>query len=308
MRVLFVRREATYRLSVPGAEIVEARPGEEPGGDFDALIGARIPPEILDRYPSLRFVLIPFAGIPPQDLETVSKRPRLTLLNSHYNAPYVAEHAFSMLLALAKKIVLADRRLRLGDWTVRNEQSMTLRGATCGIVGFGAVGRRIDRLAQAFEMRTRAVRRAGDGEIPGAEGLPDLLRQSDAVFISAPLTADTRGMIGKEELALLKPGAALVNVARADIVQEEPLYLALRENRISAAIDAWYSYPGARDGRFHFPSRFPFHQLDNVVLSPHRSAHAEEAERARMEDLARQIGDLASGRPPSNVVDCSRGY
>lgn len=299
------------RSLVPGASVVECRPGDSPDGDYEVFIGSRLRGGILDRYGSLRYVIVPFAGILPADRDVMLARPRLTLLNSHFNAPYVAEHAWGLLLALVKKIVQGDRELRKHNWSIRYAEpsSAILRGGTCGIVGMGAIGKEIAVLARAFGMRVAGIKREPEGEIAGPSELPRLLRESDAVFLCVPSTPETRGMIGRAELELMKPGAALVNIARAEVVDEEALFAALKENRIGAALDVWYSYPPTPEARSHHPpSRFPFGELDNVVLSPHRSSSVLEGDRARMEDLARLVSAIRDGRSPGNVVDLARGY
>ncbi|MBI3271794.1 MAG: hypothetical protein HYZ53_22575 [Planctomycetes bacterium] len=297
---------------VAGAVVVAARPADPPpAGDFDVVIGARFAAETLDRYPSLRFVLVPFAGVPLVDRETVFARPRLTLLNSHWNAPFVAEHAWALFLALVKHLVPCDRAFRLGDWSPRHggAESGVLRGRTCGIVGLGAVGRHLARFAEAFGMPVLATRRADGGTGGGLSTLHRLLAEADVVFVCVPLTTETRGLLGARELALMKPGAALVNVARGEVVDEDALYHALSAQRIVAALDTWYSYPPTEEARArHFPSRLPFHELDTALLSPHRAAHVAGGEEARLEDVARILAELAAGRTPQNVVDRALGY
>jgi phosphoglycerate dehydrogenase-like enzyme len=315
-RVLFQVREGYegdfdyLRSLVPGVTIVTAKPGEEPHGDFEVVIGAWFEGELLDRYPALAYVVVPFAGVPVQDRELVLARPKLTLVNSHFNAPYAAEHAWGLLLAVVKKIVHADREMRRGNWAIRYADAgiTVLRGSTCGIVGYGAVGRELARLARAFEMRVLAIRRTPDGVTGGPGDLLRLLEQSDAIFLSVPLTCETKGMIGARELERMKPGSVLINIARGEIVDEEALFTALKERRISAALDTWYSYPRTQEAQAHFPSKLPFHELDSVVMSPHRSAAVLEGDQARMEDLGRILREIQADRRPPNIVDPLRGY
>lgn len=116
-------------------------------------------------------------------------------------------------------------------------------------------------------------------------------------------------MIGARELARMKPGAVLINIARGEIVDEEALFTALKARRICAALDTWYSYPRTQEAQaHHFPSKLPFHELDSVVMSPHRSATILEGDQARMEDLGRILREIQAGRRPPNIVDPLRGY
>jgi phosphoglycerate dehydrogenase-like enzyme len=131
--------------------------------------------------------------------------------------------------------------------------------------------------------------------------LPELLTKSDAVVLSAPLTAETEGMIGAAELRGMKATAVLVNVGRGPLVSERALYEALRDREIAgAAIDVWYSYPVA--GSTAEPSRYPFGELDNVLLTPHVSGLTAETYRGRIGDIVANISRLASGERLENVV------
>ena len=130
--------------------------------------------------------------------------------------------------------------------------------------------------------------------------------------MALPLTDQTRGLIGERELALLPPSAVLVNVGRGPVVDEGALYRSLKEGRLLAAgLDVWYNYPADEAAMANTPpSAYPFGELANVVLSPHRGGFAQEegARRARMDDLAETINALARGEPARNRVDLNEGY
>ncbi|MBN1262487.1 MAG: hydroxyacid dehydrogenase, partial [Anaerolineae bacterium] len=176
----------------------------------------------------------------------------------------------------------------------------------------------------ALGMRVLAVRRRlhpGDdpARIFPVTALHDLLPRADVLIIAVPHTDETTGLIGAAELALLPPKAILVNVARGPVVEQGALYRALREGRLHAAgLDVWYRYPsgqdagyGAANARAHTPpADYPFHELDNVVMSPHRAGglHTEAVERARMDDLAQLLNAAARGEPLPNPVGVERGY
>jgi phosphoglycerate dehydrogenase-like enzyme len=158
-----------------------------------------------------------------------------------------------------------------------------------------------------------------DVETHPPEALHALLPTAEALIIALPHTPETDGLIGAEELALLPPRAVLVNVARGPIVEQQALYEALRDGRLHAAgLDVWYNYPsgkdagyGAGDARAHTPpADYPFHELDNVVMSPHRAGglHTDATERDRMEHLARLLNAAARGETMPNRVDLGLGY
>ena len=225
-----------------------------------------------------------------------------------------------ILFAAAKTIVPADRTFRRHDWRSRYDGTPTLilDGKTALILGLGAIGARIAAICRALCMDVHAVRRRPDLPHPAyvtvhpLDALQAILPQADVLLIALPLTPETEGLIGKRELGLLRPSTVLVNVSRGAIVDEEAVYFALSEQRIAAAgIDVWYRYPSIPEERENTPpSRFPFHELDNVVMSPHRGGayRMEELEKQRMRDLAVTLNAIERGEPVPHRVDVRAGY
>ncbi len=291
----------------------------DPAG-FHVLISGSAKREHLAASPQLHTVIVPWAGIPVvlRDL-LQAEFPHLALYNLHHNAPPVAELAMALLLAAAKRIVPLDQALRRDDWTPRYEPSraMLLEGKTALVLGYGAIGRLVARACRGLGMQVLATRcspqTASDEyahEIHSSAALPDLLPRAHALIICLPLTPETEGLLGEKELRLLPAGAVLVNIGRGPIVQEQALYEALRDGHLGAAgLDVWYNYPQDEEARSHTPpSKFPFHELDNVVLSPHRGGSTMETGRLRMAALAELLNALARGEEPANRVDLQRGY
>ncbi len=291
----------------------------DPAG-FHVLISGSAKREQLAASPQLHTVIVPWAGIPVvlRDL-LQAEFPHLALYNLHHNAPPVAELAMALLLAAAKRIVPLDQALRRDDWTPRYEPSraMLLEGKTALVLGYGAIGRLVARACRGLGMQVLATRcspqTASDEyahEIHSSAALPDLLPRAHALIICLPLTPETEGLLGEKELRLLPAGAVLVNIGRGPIVQEQALYEALRDGHLGAAgLDVWYNYPQDEEARSHTPpSKFPFHELDNVVLSPHRGGSTMETGRLRMAALAELLNALARGEEPANRVDLQRGY
>src|SRR5439155_23288140 len=135
----------------------------------------------------------------------------------------------------------------------------------------------------------------------GPETLDDVLRRADYLAVTLSLNDQTRGLLGARELALLKPSAVLVNVARAEIVDEDALYRALLEQRIAAAaLDVWYQYPKSAEPTF--PAMRPFHELANVLMTPHLSGWTEGMLEARATLIAENIQRTARGEPPLNRI------
>ena len=232
-----------------------------------------IPPQEYPRLQQVTFIQIlsagadhmPFADLPPHIL--VASNP------GAYAAP-MAEHVMAMTLALAKRLLIEHQKLKNGEFDQFTPNRM-LSGLTAGILGFGGIGRATARLMRAFGMRIYALNQSGksaeSAEFIGTlHDLEHVLRASDVVVISLPLTKATRGVIGKNELAWMKQDAILVNVARGAILDEEALYTHLKNHpAFMAGIDAWWTEPFIH-GTFRM--EYPFLDLPNVLGSPHNSA------------------------------------
>jgi phosphoglycerate dehydrogenase-like enzyme len=129
-------------------------------------------------------------------------------------------------------------------------------------------------------------------------------------MVTLPLTDETRGLIGEREIGLMPKNSVLVNIGRGPVVEQEALYHALKSGKLhSAGIDVWYNYPPDEEARAHTPpADFPFHELDNIVMSPHRGGGASEVEILRMAHLANLLNAAARGDQIPNQVDLKRGY
>jgi phosphoglycerate dehydrogenase-like enzyme len=281
------------------------------------LVAGRIERKHLEASSKLRAVIVPFAGVPQQVRELFAEFPEVALHNLHHNAAPTAEAAVGLLLAAAKSLVPIDAAFRKHDWRPRYAmgRSVPLAGKTALVLGLGAIGRRVARALRGLGMTVIATRRSGAAdesadEVHGRDALADLLPRAAAVIVCLPTTDETTGLLGKEQLALLPQDAVLVNVARGPVVDEEALYEALRDRRLFAAgLDVWYSYPEEKEARANTPpSAFPFHELDNVVMSPHRAAHVEDTEPSRMRHLAELLLAAARGEEIPNRVDLTLGY
>jgi phosphoglycerate dehydrogenase-like enzyme len=289
--------------------------------EFHLLVAGRPERTHLAASQNLRAVIVPWSGIPEPTSELMHEFPRIALHNLHHNALPVAEQAIALLLAASKFLVPMDRSLRSGDWRPRYgpNPSLLLDGRGALVVGFGAIGQKVARLCLGLGMRVRAVsRRASAEHVEPADGvlvadvhqLHDLLPLAQALILCLPLTPETTGIIGERELNLLPPGAVLVNVGRGPTVDEAALYRALRDGRLLAAgLDVWYNYPPDEAARScTMPSDYPFHELPNVVMSPHRAGGSTDTERLRMDHLAELLNAAARGEPMPNKVDLATGY
>ncbi len=304
----------------PNVEVTVGETLPEPAG-FEILVAGRPEPEHVAASRALRTVIVPWAGLPPETRDLAVKH-ELAVHNLHHNAGNVAEMTLGLLLAATQRLVPADRALRAGDWRIRYldvNPAMLLGGKTALVLGYGAIGTRVAAALRALGMTVLATKAdpatvppdcPDEVHPPGA--LHELLPQATALVVCLPSTRHTRGLIGEAELALLPRPAALVNVGRGDVVDERALYEALRSGALHCAgLDVWTQYPTDEPSRANTPpSPFPFHELDNVVLSPHRGGayNVADTERLRMAALAELLNAAAAGRPMSNAVDLDRGY
>ncbi len=179
-------------------------------------------------------------------------------------------------------------------------------GKTLGLVGYGHIGRAVTERAKAFGMHVRAVCNSGVAPKADWAGRPtqlgELLPLADFLVIACPLTEQTRSLIGAAQLALMKSTAVLINIGRAQIVEEEALYQALAQRRLAGAtLDVWYDYP-APDRPDAHPSRFPFAQLDNVHCTAHSSAWTRELFDRRYAFIGANLKRLRHRLPLQNVI------
>ncbi|MDH3591690.1 MAG: hydroxyacid dehydrogenase [Planctomycetota bacterium] len=262
-------------------------------------------PDLVDRLAALRAIVIPYAGVPKRTRELVAARGGLALHNLHHNAVPTAETAVALMLAAAKSVVPIDRALRAHDWRPRYalRHDLLCDGATTVVLGAGAIGSHIGKLCTGLGMNAVPVRR-GDGA-----NWRERIANASALFVSVPWTEQTEGMVDAAALAQLPDGCIVVNVSRGPVIDEDALYQQLSQGRLSAALDVWWNYPQDEDAREHTPpANHPFHELDNVVMSPHRAGHCDGIERLRAQHLARLLDAAVRGEEMPNRVDLERGY
>jgi D-3-phosphoglycerate dehydrogenase len=216
------------------------------------------------------------------------------------NSVSVAEHALALLLSLAKRFHACGRAVAAR--TIGAPTGLELAGKTLGIIGLGASGSELARMAIALGMKVMASRaRPAEPvalaiDVRGPDELHRILAASDFISLHAPLNERTRGMIGRNELRLMKPSAYLINIARAALVDYEALRDALRDNAIAgAAADVFWSEPAD-------PSD-PILALENFVLTPHVAGFSDASIRQVVEVIADNIRRLARGEPLANVAN-----
>ncbi|WP_324753368.1 C-terminal binding protein [Roseovarius sp. Pro17] len=258
---------------------------------------------VIDAAPNLRGIVKYGVGIDAIDIPAAKARG-ITVVNiPEYAEETVAEGAFALMIALARKLIPLDRKMRADGWAWPEPTWMgnDIAGKTIGIVGFGKIGRSMARMCgQGFRANVIAYSPhtpASDMEAVGVtrcETLLDLLAQADIISIHCVLNANTHHLIGEAELRAMQPHAHLINVSRGAIVDEAALVRALQEGWIAGAgLDVFSDEPLRRDG--HMIS--PLFEMDNVILSPHLTFYTAEAmERLERETLER-CNEMIEGRP-----------
>ncbi|MFW5972672.1 MAG: 2-hydroxyacid dehydrogenase [Bacteroidota bacterium] len=310
-----VRRYLEARL--PSVAVQAVHDNSAPTDEVAVIVGSSGLSGLLERLPSVRLVHIPWAGAETV-VPIVRMHPGILLTNSHANSCATAQYGVAMLLALTNRLIDSHRTVAEGRWPSRGEipPSVPLRGKTAGILGAGHIGRNAAQILAGFGMRITGMRRAGGSPSPPFEkmypssDLEALIAESDVLFIALPATSETAGLVGRKQFEMMHDETFLVNVGRGAIVDEVPLFEALEAGKIAgAALDVWYDYhPVSNDQGRAFPYTLPFHELPNVVLSPHRAGHTFSAP-TDFDDFIENIHRLLRGRSDLvNLIDTTRGY
>ena len=250
--------------------------------------------EALAQAPNLRMISILGTGTDNVDLEAAARRGVVVTNTPGVGAPSVAELSLGLMLAVTRAIPQSDARLRAGTW--QHVEGPELEGKTLGLLGLGLIGQRFARLGQGLGMRVIGWSWRQDPERAAAAGVElverdELFRQADVVSIHLRNSPEARGLVGRRELALMKPTAYLINTARAAIVDQDALVEALRERRIAGAgLDVFLQEPLP-------PEANPFKDLDNVVLMPHAGAVTREANARSRKMPVDNIIAFLEGRP-----------
>ena len=268
------------------------------------LLTDRVDAALLDSAPRLRIVSNMAVGHDNIDVAAATARGVLVANTPGVLTETTADFAFALLLAAARRVVEGDRLARSGGWRTWHPSFLLgydVHGATLGIVGLGAIGRAVARRARGFAMRLLYFDNQRRPELEAeldARFVPldTLLRESDLVTLHVPLTTETRHLIGRRELGLMKPSAILVNTSRGGVVDQQALCEALRSRSIAGAgLDVAEVEP--------VPAGDPLLDLDNLTLTPH-VASASVATRTRMADMAADaILSVLRGEKPANLVN-----
>lgn len=299
-------------LDIPGLELVKTTSPEELAAEIgDAEVFYGFPSaDVLARGKALKWIQSPSAGV--NFLQTMPELVQSDILLTNTrgaHGPSIGEHTFALLFALTRHLdrCLSAQGERRWAWSDIYYTSHEIYQRTMGIIGYGAIGRSVAQRARGFEMNVLAVDAHPDPDAPfvdevwGMDRLPDLLRQSDVVVVSAPLTDASYHLLGEKELALMKPEAYLIVVSRGGIVEENALAAALTSGAIAGAgIDVAEVEPLSADS--------PLWDAPNLIISPHTAGDSSEKEQRCVQILRENLVRYAAGDTLVNVVDKARGY
>lgn len=272
----------------------------------DAMVSLRFGPEEAARFEP-RLLHLPGAGADAVDFGLLDRS--CTVCNVYEHEIPVAEYVLAAILNHATgypDMVRGFTSAGFGRAYASRRQHAEIHGKILGLIGYGHIGSLVARRAQAFGMQVHAVSRSG--RAPGADradtiaSLHAMLRTADFVVIACPLTDQTRGLIGRAELAAMKPTAVLINIGRAAVVDEDALYDALAQRHIGGAtLDVWYQYPTA-EAPDTLPARHSFESLPNVHCTVHSCAWTHEMIQRRLMLIAANLKRLYLGEPLLNVI------
>ena len=306
------------RVGKGGLDLLAATPGVEivnvagKGGDTlaQALASAhalivrsetRVTADLLTRAPHLRVVARAGTGVDTIDVAAATRRGIAVMNTPGANTVSAAEHAFGLLLALVRHIPGAAEAMRRGEWDRKRFEGTELRGKTVGIIGLGRIGGHVAQIARAFGMTVVAhdpflhAERAIELGVR-LQSLDQLLRTADVITLHVALTEETRHLINAERLALMKPGAVLINTARGELVDEQALADAITAKRIAgAAIDVFGVEP--------LPAESPLRGLDRVILTPHLAASTAEAQERVAQEVCVAVRDALLDGDYSSAIN-----
>ncbi len=280
--------------------------------DADAAFSASINRDAFASLPRLQWVQSSAAGVGSM-MGPALAASRVVLTSARgVRARAIAEHVIGVTIALARQLPLAIRRQLEHRWALDELESsastFTLQGRTMGIIGLGSIGLEVARLAAPFGMRVVGTRKRADLPLPehvhavmSPGQLPELLGQSDVVVLSAPLTPDTKQLIGRDAVDRMRRGALLVNVGRGKLIDDGEVIAALKDGRLGgAALDVFTKEP--------LDPESPYWDLPNVIVTPHTSGAMEDYWTPLVDLFAENLRRFEAGQPLLNVVDKQAGY
>lgn len=272
-------------------------------GEYEALMvrsQTQVTNKIIEAGKKLMIIGRAGVGIDNIDVEAATQRGIVVVNAPTGNTISAAEHTIALMMALARQIPLANASLKSGKWERSKFMGIEVRGKTLGVIGLGNIGSEVARRARGMEMKVLgfdpfvSADRAAQLEVKVAT-LEQIYKEADFITVHIPLNAQTKGLIGEKEFALMKPTTRLINCARGGIIEEALLARMVAEKKIAgAAIDVFSKEPMTDS---------PLFKVDNIIVTPHLGASTEEAQVTAARDVAEQIVDVFAGKPARYAVN-----
>lgn len=308
--------EDRLRRDFPQLEIVRHASHEGIQKDLqeaEVVLSSALRPEEFAMAAKLQWVHCPSAAVHQFMYPAFMNSPIVLTNGSSVHGPVVAEHVIALIFALAKNIPAAVRFQEKHEWAQRamwmgGARPREVAGATLGLVGLGAIGREVARLASSLGMKVVAVRAHPEKQTPpgvqqvfSAAQLDELLAVSEYVVLAAPVTENTQHLFNEERLARMKPGAVLINVSRGALIDETALVGALQKKILAAAaLDVFTEEP--------LPEDSPLWNLENLLITPHTAGLSEKMWERQFNLFSENLRRYLSGQPLLAVVNKQGGY
>lgn len=287
----------------------------------EILLGSFVSDQLLQKAKNLKLIQVPWTGVDNLDYEILS-RYEVPIANSHSNAGIVAEHAIALMYDAAKRLSYHDKALRKGIWNrPKNDKSnkvspfsIQIKNAKIGMIGFGSIGKAIYQYLSGLDCEFKVFNRTGEGATLGnlkyypIENLKDEIKEINIFFVCIALTEQTKNLLNQDFFVNIQSDAILINVSRGEVINEKALYHHLVNHpNFFAGIDTWYNYPNVENPEV-FPSKsYNFHELDNLIMSPHRAGMISNA-LPHLDDAIQNLNRVYIGEEPINLISLNNKY
>jgi D-3-phosphoglycerate dehydrogenase len=296
---------AKVNAELVGADCVTEDEIIEAAKEADAIITseAQITRRVMEALPKCKAIIRYGHGFDTVDVDAATDN-HIVVANNPFGTEEVSNHAITLLLACAKKLILLNNDIKQGRWGEVNGALApmgSIYGQTLGVIGCGLIGRMTSRKAQCFGLKILGYDPYVDKSLAKEYGitlvsLPELLKESDFVSVHTLLNKETRHLIGEEEFKQMKPSAYFINTSRGPVVDEPALIKALQEKCIAGAgLDVFEKEPIDADN--------PLLKMDNVVVTPHSASYSDAAFERNRRGVGQRAASVVSGRWPKNVVN-----
>ena len=283
--------------------------------EMQVIVGREVDLEVLEAATKLKMYVFSGTGVDGL-LKTYlrySRKHEVVLCNTHRSSYNCAQHAVAMLLCLMNQLFTHDGRMRNQEKSQRKPESIPIREKIVGLLGYGPINQFVQDFLEGFDVKFAVLKRSWNEEAATSDfkqyttnQLIEFLQDIDVLVVALPLTEETNGMIGVKELKALGNSSYLINISRGAIIKQDALFNALKKRIIAGAgLDVWYDVN--EEDKYGYSSKYPFHELDNVILSPHRANSGGQI--TKWKPVFVNIKKLADGKTDFvYVIDINRGY